>query len=63
MNFSSDSDLSFSATEPDQKSWLSKKALPAIKKALPLAERLLPAVATFVPALQPVATVVGAIRR
>jgi hypothetical protein len=61
MDFSSDSDFSFAAT-PDQKSWLSKKALPAIKKALPMVERVLPAVAPFVPALQPVAAVVGAIR-
>lgn len=48
---------------PDQKSWLTKKAIPAIRKALPVAERVLPAVAPFVPALRPVAAVVGAIRR
>jgi hypothetical protein len=55
--------LTFSSTTPDQKSWLTKKAVPAIRKALPVAERVLPAVAPFVPALRPVAAVVGAIRR
>lgn len=60
MDFSADSD--FSAATPDEKGWVTKKAIPAIKKALPLVERVLPAVAPFVPALQPVAAVVGAIR-
>jgi hypothetical protein len=60
MDFSSDSD--FSAAGPDHKSWLTKKALPAVKKSLPFAVRVLPAVAPFVPALQPVAAVVGAFR-
>jgi hypothetical protein len=60
MDFSSDSDFSFAST-PDQKSWLTKKAIPAVKKALPMVQRVLPVVAPFVPALQPVAAVVGAI--
>jgi hypothetical protein len=47
--------LTFStAAAPDQKSWLTKKAFPAVMKALPVA-------ATVVPALRPVAAVVGAI--
>ena len=52
---------SFSSAAPDQKSWLTKKALPAVRKALPIANRVLPVAATFVPALRPVATVVGTI--
>ncbi len=48
---------------PQQKNFLKKKVLPAIKKALPIAQQVLPVAATFVPALAPVATVVGAIRR
>ena len=55
--------LTFSSTVPDQKSWLTKKAVPAIRKALPIAIRVLPVAATFVPALRPVAAVVGAISR
>jgi len=55
--------LTFSSTTPDQKSWLTKKAVPAIRKALPIAIRVLPVAATFVPALRPVAAVVGAISR
>jgi hypothetical protein len=62
MDFSADSDFSAAAAGPDQKGWVTKKAIPAIKKALPVVERVLPAVAPFVPALQPVAAVVGAIR-
>lgn len=54
--------MDFSATEaPQQKNFLKKKVLPAIKKALPAAERILPVAATFVPALAPAAAVVGAI--
>jgi hypothetical protein len=53
--------LSFSNDSADQKNFLKKKVLPAVKKALPIAERVLPAVAPFVPALQPVAAVVGAV--
>jgi hypothetical protein len=54
--------LTFStAAAPDQKSWLTKKAFPAVMKALPVANRVLPVAATFVPALRPVAAVVGAI--
>jgi hypothetical protein len=63
MDFSADSDFSdAAAVGPEQKGWVTKKAIPAIKKALPVVERVLPAVAPFVPALQPVAAVVGAIR-
>jgi hypothetical protein len=56
-----DAPLSFSATAPDQKSWLSKKVLPAIKKALPIVDRVLPVAATFIPGLQPAAAIVGAV--
>ena len=55
--------LTFSSASPDQKSWLTKKAIPAIRKALPVVNRVLPVAATFVPALRPVAAVVGAISR
>ena len=55
--------MDFSAESPQQKNFLKKKVLPAIKKALPIAQQVLPVAATFVPALAPVATVVGAIRR
>jgi hypothetical protein len=55
--------LNFSSTVPEQKNFLKKKVLPAIKKALPIAQQVLPVAATFVPALAPVATVVGAIRK
>lgn len=53
--------LTFSSAAPDQKSWLTKKAIPAIRKALPVVNRVLPVAATFVPALRPVAAVVGTI--
>jgi hypothetical protein len=53
--------LSFSCAAPHQKSWLTKKALPAINKALPVANRILPVAATFIPALQPAAAIVGAV--
>lgn len=55
--------MDFSAESPEQKNFLKKKVLPAIKKALPIAQQVLPVAATFVPALAPVATVVGAIRK
>jgi hypothetical protein len=55
--------MDFSSEAPEQKNFLKKKVLPAIKKALPIAQQVLPVAATFVPALAPVATVVGAIRR
>lgn len=55
--------LTFSSAAPDQKSRLTKKAIPAIRKALPVVNRVLPVAATFVPALRPVAAVVGAISR
>jgi hypothetical protein len=53
--------LSFSCAAPHQKSWLTKKALPAINKALPVANRILPVAATFIPGLQPAAAIVGAV--
>ncbi len=53
--------LSFSCTAPHQKSWLSKKALPAINKALPVANKIIPVAATFIPALQPADAIVGAV--
>ncbi len=52
---------SFSSADVHSKSWLTKKAIPAVKKALPVANKILPVAATFVPALRPVATVVGAV--
>ena len=55
--------MNFSSESPQQKNFLKKKVLPAIKKALPIAQQVLPVAATFIPALVPVATVVGAIRR
>ena len=61
MEFSSNSDFA-STDAPDHKSWLTKKAIPAIKKALPVVEKILPVAATIIPGLAPVATVVGAIR-
>jgi hypothetical protein len=60
MNSTLDSS-SFSSDDVHSKSWLTKKALPAVKKALPVANKLLPVAATFVPALRPVATIVGAV--
>jgi len=55
-------EMDFSATDaPQQKNFIKKKVVPAIKKVLPVAERVLPVAATFVPALAPAATVVGAI--
>ena len=54
--------MDFSAVDaPEQKNFLKKKVVPAVKKILPVAERVLPVAATFVPALAPAATVVGAI--
>ena len=53
--------LSFSCAAPHQKSWITKKVLPAINKALPVANRVLPVAATFIPALRPVAAVVETI--
>ena len=54
--------MDFSATDaPQQKNFLKKKVVPAIKKAFPVVERVLPVAATFVPALAPAAAVVGAI--
>jgi hypothetical protein len=50
------------AVQPDQKNFLKKKVVPAIKKALPIAQQVLPVAATVVPALRPAAAVVGAIR-
>jgi len=50
------------AVQPDQKNFLKKKVLPAIKKTLPIAQKILPVAATLVPALRPAAAVVGAIR-
>jgi hypothetical protein len=51
----------FSSDDAESKSWLTKKAIPAVKKALPVANKILPVAATFVPALRPVATVVGTV--
>jgi hypothetical protein len=53
--------ISFSSDDAQSKSWLTKKAIPAVKKALPVANKILPVAATLVPALRPVATVVGAV--
>lgn len=56
--------MDFSAVDahaPEQKNFLKKKVIPAVKKILPVAERVLPVAATFVPALAPAAAVVGAV--
>jgi hypothetical protein len=52
--------MDFSA-DTQQKNFLKKKVLPAVKKIFPVVERVLPVAATFVPALGPAAAVVGAI--
>lgn len=55
-------EMDFASTEaPEQKNFIKKKVIPAVKKVLPVAERILPVAATFVPALAPAATVVGAV--
>jgi hypothetical protein len=54
-------DFSAAVDAPEQKNFLKKKVLPAVKKVLPVAERVLPVAATFVPGLAPAAAVVGAI--
>jgi len=55
-------EMDFASTEaPEQKSFVSKKVIPAVKKVLPVAERVLPVAATFVPALAPAATVVSTV--
>ena len=53
--------MDFSSDAPQEKSFINKKLVPAIKKACPVVERVLPVVSTFVPALAPAAAVVGAI--
>ena len=53
--------MDFSASAPEQKNFIKKKLVPAVKKILPVAERILPVAATIVPALGPAAAVVGAI--
>jgi hypothetical protein len=63
MDFSSSESVDFMATAPDQKNFLKKKVVPAIKNAVPVAARVIPAVAPFVPALRPVAAVIEAVRR
>jgi hypothetical protein len=55
--------MEFSSVAPEEKSFLSKKVLPAVKKALPVVEKVLPVAATVVPGLRPVAAIVGAIRQ
>jgi hypothetical protein len=54
--------MDFASVEPQQKNFIKKKLVPAIKKTLPIAQKLLPVAATIVPALRPAATIVGAIR-
>ena len=54
--------MEFAMAPPEQKNFLKKKVLPAIKKALPIAQKVLPVAATLVPGLRPAAAVVGAIR-
>ncbi len=49
----------FSQCAPDQKNFIKKKVVPAIKKSLPVVKKVLPVVSTFVPALAPVAQVVN----
>jgi hypothetical protein len=54
--------MNFSTDSPQQKSFLTKKVIPAVKKTLPVAQKVLPVAATFVPSLAPVAAAVGAIK-
>lgn len=54
--------MDFASVEPQQKNFIKKKLVPAIKKTLPIAQKVLPVAATIVPALRPAATIVGAIR-
>jgi hypothetical protein len=53
--------MDFSSDAPQEKNFIKKKVVPAIKKVFPVVERVLPVVATFVPALAPAAAVVGAV--
>jgi hypothetical protein len=53
--------MNFSSDAPQQKNFIKKKVLPAVKRVLPIAQRVLPVAATFIPALVPVAAVVGAL--
>jgi hypothetical protein len=53
--------MDFSSDAPQQKNFIKKRLVPAIKKAFPVVERVLPVAAKFVPALAPAAAVVGAI--
>lgn len=48
-----------SAPAPEQKNFIKKKLIPAIKKALPVAQKVLPVASKFVPGLAPVAAVVS----
>jgi hypothetical protein len=60
MDFSSSSSpADFSQCAPDQKNFIKKKVVPAIKKSLPVIKKVLPVVSTFVPSLAPVAQVVS----
>ena len=54
--------MDFASVEPQQKNFIKKKLVPAIKKALPIAQKILPVASIIVPALRPAAAVVGAIR-
>jgi hypothetical protein len=54
MDFSLSSD-----SAPEQKNFIKKKVVPAIKKALPVAQKVLPVASKFVPGLAPVAAVVN----
>jgi hypothetical protein len=56
MDFSAES-----AAAPEQKNFIKKKVVPAVKKVFPVVERVLPVAATLVPGLAPAAAVVGAI--
>ena len=49
--------MNFSSDAPQQKNFIKKRVLPAVRRALPVAQRVLPVAATFVPALAPVVTV------
>ena len=51
--------MNFSSDAPEQKNFIKKRVLPAVRRALPVAQRVLPVAATFVPGLAPVARVVG----
>ena len=46
-------------TAPEEKNFITKKVVPAVKKALPVAQKVLPIASKIVPGLAPIAAVVS----